>query len=183
MQSNSPVILARDVEATLVPAGTPVTLQKGQSARITQFRDGAYTVAANEHLFRIDGRNADALGLAPAPAAPSGDVPATAEAVRQAAWAALKKVFDPEIPLNIVDLGLVYDCQVGPGAGPGRYKVHVKMTLTAPGCPMGPMIAQDARNRLLEIPAVDEADVDLVWDPPWSQTMLSEAAKLQLGLL
>ena len=188
MQSNDPVTLTRDVEAALVPAGTPVTLKKGELAHVTQSLGGAYTVVVNGNMFRIDGRNADALGLAPSPAAPTPAADAagsraTPEDMELAVWDALKNVFDPEIPVNNVDLGLVYDCKVSPGDGGSRFKVNVKMTLTAPGCGMGPMIAQDAQNRLLAVEAVDEAEVELVWDPPWNQSMLSESAKLQLGLM
>lgn len=184
MQTNEPKTLMRDVEAAMVPAGTKVTLQKGEQAYITQSLGGTYTVVVNGNMFRIDGQHADALGIevqAQPVSASAG--PVTQEQVEKQVWEALKSCYDPEIPVNIVDLGLVYDCAVAPITGGGSYRVGVKMTLTAPGCGMGPMIAQDAQNRILSIEAVDEAEVEVVWDPPWNQSMLSEAAKLQLGLM
>lgn len=184
MQINEPKTLTRDVEAAIVPVGTKVTLQKGEQAHITQSLGGTYTVVVNGNMFRIEAKDADALGLevqTQAKSAPGGQ--ATPEAVEKQVWEVLKTCYDPEIPVNIVDLGLVYDCVVAPIAGGGSFSVNVKMTLTAPGCGMGPMIAQDAQNKILSIEAVDEANVEVVWDPPWNQSMLSEAAKLQLGLM
>jgi probable FeS assembly SUF system protein SufT len=184
MQTNEPRTLTRDVEAAIVPVGTKVTLQKGEQAHVTQSLGGTYTVVVNGNMFRIEAKDADALGLeaqAKATTATSGLT--TPEGVEKQVWDALKTCYDPEIPVNIVDLGLVYDCVVTPLAGNSNYCVNVKMTLTAPGCGMGPMIAQDAQNKILSIEAVDEANVEVVWDPPWNQSMLSEAAKLQLGLM
>jgi len=185
MQTNDPKILTRDVEAIAVPAGVKVTLQKGQQAVIAQSLGGSYTVVVHGNMFRIAAQDADALGLEPqASPPPSSHRPATAEEVEKQVWDALKTCYDPEIPVNIVDLGLVYDCVVAPMSNDNsRYRVNVKMTLTAPGCGMGPVIAQDAQNKILAIESVDEANVEVVWDPPWNQAMLSEAAKLQLGLL
>ena len=183
-ESNGPVSLARDVEASVVPVGTKVTLQKGEQAYITQSLGGAYTVVVNGNMFRIEGKDADALGVAAAarPANTSGQ-PRTKEELEKEVWAQLKSCYDPEIPVNVVDLGLIYDCQLAP-IGEGRtYKADVKMTLTAPGCGMGPVLAQDVQNRLLSVEEVDEANVELVWDPPWNQGMMTEAAKLQLGLM
>ena len=183
MQNNDPVTLARDVEASVIPVGTRVTLQKGEQARITQSLGGSYTVIVNGNMFRVEGKDADALGLqvaeqrtGPAPGA------ATQEQVEKEIWNQLRTCYDPEIPVNIVDLGLIYDCHVAPMA-PGSFKVDVKMTLTAPGCGMGPVLQQDVQNKLLGLEAVDDVTVELVWDPPWNQSMLSEAAKLQLGLV
>jgi probable FeS assembly SUF system protein SufT len=186
MHSNQTVTLTRDVDAAIVPVGQKVTLRQGETAHITQSLGGAYTVVVNGNMFRIEAKDADALGLQPAPP-PSGDVatpakPITPEECEQQVWDALRTCYDPEIPVNIVDLGLVYDCAVQ-ALAPQSYRVHIKMTLTAPGCGMGPMIAQDAQNKILSIEAVDEANVELVWDPPWSQSMLSDAARLQLGLM
>ena len=184
MQTNEPKILTRDVEASIVPVGTKVTLQKGEQAHVTQSLGGSYTVIVNGNMFRIEGKDADALGLevqAKASSAASGH--ATPEQVEKQVWDALKTCYDPEIPVNIVDLGLIYDCAVAPIEGSSSFRVNVKMTLTAPGCGMGPMIAQDAQNKILSIEAVDEANVEVVWDPPWNQAMLSETAKLQLGLM
>jgi probable FeS assembly SUF system protein SufT len=183
MQTNEPVTLSRDVQATIVPVGTPVTLEAGQQAYITQSLGGSYTVVVNGNMFRLDGKDADALGLevASKPASAGNNQPRTAEQLEKEVWDAMRTCYDPEIPVNIVDLGLIYDCQLTPLAT-GSYHGIVKMTLTAPGCGMGPMLAQDVQNRLLAIEGIDEATVELVWEPPWNQTMMTEAAKLQLGL-
>ncbi len=182
--SSEQKILTRDVEASVVPIGTKVTLLKGENAHITQSLGGTYTVVVNGNLFRIESKDADALGLeapvAVAPAPVSG--PLTQEELEKKVWEALKTCYDPEIPVNIVDLGLIYDCHLTP-IGAENYKADVKMTLTAPGCGMGPVLAQDVQNKLVSIEPIDEANVELVWDPPWNQGMMTEAAKLQLGLL
>jgi len=185
MYSNESVTLTRDVDASVVPVGTKVTLLKGETAHITQSLGGAYTVVVNGNMFRIDGQNADALGKqVEQRAASTGHAPRTLEEVEKESWTQMKTCYDPEIPVNIVDLGLIYDCHVEPlPAGPDRFKVDVKMTLTAPGCGMGPVLQQDVSNKLLMIEEVDEANVELVWDPQWNQGMMTEAAKLQLGLL
>jgi probable FeS assembly SUF system protein SufT len=179
------VVLARDVEAAMVPFGTKATLQKGEEARITQSLGGSYTVVVNGNMFRIDSRDSDALGIAaPAPKATAGGGhPLTAEEVEQELWEQMRNVYDPEIPVNIVDLGLIYDCRVTSMEAGGGYRVDVKMTLTAPGCGMGPVLQQDVHNRALSLEDVQEVNVELVWDPPWNQSMMTEAAKLQLGLL
>ena len=185
--SSESKILARDVEASIVPIGTKVTLQKGETAHITQSLGGTYTVIVNGNMFRIESKDADALGIevsaAPAVSAtatPSG--PLTQEQLEKKVWESLKTCYDPEIPVNIVDLGLIYDCHLTP-IGADNYKADVKMTLTAPGCGMGPVLAQDVQNKLISLEPIDEANVELVWDPPWNQGMMTEAAKLQLGLL
>lgn len=183
MSANEPVTLTRDVEASIVPAGTKVTLLKGEQAYVTQSLGGSYTVIVNGNMFRIDGQSADALGFeVAAKAAASAGGPLTQEQVEKQVWELLKTCFDPEIPVNIVDLGLIYDCAVEPMGG-NEYKVSVKMTLTAPGCGMGPVLQQDVQNKLLGIDPVQDVQVELVWDPPWNQGMLTEAAKLQLGLM
>jgi len=180
-------ILTRDVEASVVPIGTKVTLQKGETAHITQSLGGSFTVIVNGNMFRIGEKDADALGIevkvAPAGSAtatPSG--PLTQEELEKKVWEQLKTCYDPEIPVNVVDLGLIYDCHLTP-IGADNYKADVKMTLTAPGCGMGPVLAQDVQNKLISLEPIDEANVELVWDPPWNQCMMTEAAKLQLGLL
>ena len=184
--SFEPKILTRDVEASVVPIGTKVTLQKGETAHITQSLGGTYTVVVNGNMFRIESKDADALGLeapvAPVPAPAAAGGPVTPEELEKKVWEALKTCYDPEIPVNIVDLGLIYDCQLTP-IGAENFKADVKMTLTAPGCGMGPVLAQDVQNKLVSIEPIDEANVELVWDPPWNQGMMTEAAKLQLGLL
>ena len=183
MNSNEPVTLTRDVEGSIVPAGTKVTLLKGEQAYVTQSLGGSYTVIVNGNMFRIGGQDADALGVEVA-AKPTATItgPLTQEAVEKQVWDQLKTCYDPEIPVNIVDLGLVYDCAVEP-MGPNEFKVGVKMTLTAPGCGMGPVLQQDVQNKLLGIDPIQDVQVELVWDPPWNQSMLTEAAKLQLGLM
>jgi len=182
MNSNEAKTLTRDVEAAVVPVGTKVTLQKGETAYITQSLGGSYTVVVNGNLFRIDGKDADALGLQAETKATAATGPITQEGLEKQVWEALKTCYDPEIPVNIVDLGLIYDCHLSP-AGENSFKADVKMTLTAPGCGMGPMLAQDVQNKLLSLEPIDEANVELVWDPPWNQGMMTEAAKLQLGLM
>jgi probable FeS assembly SUF system protein SufT len=182
--SSEPKILTRDVEAAVVPIGTKVTLQKGEQAYITQSLGGSYTVVVNGNMFRIADKDGDALGMevkaAPVVAAAAG--PVTPEQLEKQVWEALKACYDPEIPVNIVDLGLIYDCHLTL-IGENNFKADVKMTLTAPGCGMGPVLAQDVQNKLISLEPIDEANVELVWDPPWNQGMMTEAAKLQLGLL
>lgn len=183
MNSSEPIALARDVNAAIIPVGTQVTLQKGEQAYITQSLGGSFTVVVNGNMFRIDGQDADALGLQPPAQKPVADgAPITHENLEKEIWNQLRMCYDPEIPVNIVDLGLIYDCALTPLGG-GSFKADVKMTLTAPGCGMGPVLAQDVQNRVLSLEGIDDVSVELVWDPPWNQAMMSEAAKLQLGLL
>ena len=180
--SNEPVTLSRDVDAAMIPVGSKVTLQKGEQAHITQSLGGSYTVVVNGNMFRIEGQDADALGLLQSTKPVCGGLPVSQELLEKEIWNQLRSCYDPEIPVNIVDLGLIYDCHIAPLA-PNSHKIDVKMTLTAPGCGMGPMLAQDVQNRLLGLEGVDDVAVELVWDPPWNQAMMTEAAKLQLGLL
>jgi len=182
MPDDGPITLTRDVEAAVIPVGTQVTLQKGEQAHITQSLGGSYTVIVNGNMFRIEGRNADALGIATEAKSAGTGPPVSQEHLEKEIWNQLRSCYDPEIPVNIVDLGLIYDCHIAP-LNPGSHKVDVKMTLTAPGCGMGPMLAQDVQNKLLGLEGVDDVAVELVWDPPWNQGMMTEAAKLQLGLL
>lgn len=182
MNSTEAIALNRDVEAAMIPVGTKVTLQKGEQAYLTQSLGGSYTVVVNGNMFRIEGKDADALGMAPT-AKPAGTgAPITQETLEKEIWDQLRGCYDPEIPVNIVDLGLIYDCHLAPLDG-SAYRVDVKMTLTAPGCGMGPMLAQDVQNKLLSLEGIDDVAVELVWDPPWNQAMMTEAAKLQLGLM
>jgi probable FeS assembly SUF system protein SufT len=185
MNTETSVTLTRDVEAALIPAGTKVTLVQGETAHITQSLGGSYTVIVRGNLFRIDGKDADALGLqvAARPAVSTPSAPRAREEIDKEVWNQLKTCYDPEIPVNIVDLGLIYDCQLSPIGAGNTYKADVKMTLTAPGCGMGPMIAQDVQNKLLSIEEIEEANVELVWEPQWNQGMMTEAARLQLGLM
>lgn len=167
--------IRRTVEARLVPTGDPVTIPNGTFVTLTQSLGGTYTVVFNGNMARIDGADADALGFTPQVlqfATPeNGKVdPAQVES-------ALASVFDPEIPVNIVDLGLVYDKKIEDDGS-----VTVVMTLTAPGCGMGPVLVDDVRSRLASVPNVDRVEVELVFDPPWSREMMSEEARLELGI-
>ena len=180
---NDLITLKRDCEAILVPSGQKVTLQSGNQLFITQSLGGTYTVVINGNMARIDGKDADAIGkeaIQSSDPAHSLDVPVDEKLI----WDKMKTCFDPEIPVNIVDLGLVYDCKITPMPESAKGNcVDVKMTLTAPGCGMGSSIAADVESKIKTIPGVANAKVELVWEPQWNQTMMSEAAKLQLGLL
>jgi probable FeS assembly SUF system protein SufT len=175
------VELTRDVEAIEIPAGHAVVLEKGTDAVITQSLGGSYTlrVPAYGGLFRIAGKDADAIGKEP-PAAVEGAETGGGD-LEQLVWEQLRTCFDPEIPVNIVDLGLVYDMRISP-EGAGTSRVDVKMTLTAQGCGMGTSIAADARQKLLCLPGVADADVQIVWDPPWNPQMISAEGKERLGM-
>ncbi|MCH8474519.1 MAG: putative Fe-S cluster assembly protein SufT [Opitutales bacterium] len=178
--------LLRECEAILIPSGEKVTLPPGGRVYIQQVLGGSYTVMTGFGLARISGDDADALGEEtkapePTPAADNTDPGAPPE--EQQIWNALKNVYDPEIPVNIVDLGLVYDCQLGPAQEGKGARADVKMTLTAPGCGMGPAIASDAESKIKGVPGMTEAKVDIVWDPPWNQDMISEEGKMVLGLI
>ncbi len=179
MQNAKAIELKRDCPAVQIPAGTTTTLPAGTPVDITQTLGGSYTVHAPGGLFRIAAQDADALGLeiSTAAAAVSSDRPADEQIV----WDTLRTCFDPEIPVNIVDLGLVYDMQLKKLAN-GSAAVEVKMTLTAPGCGMGPSIAGDAQVKLLGLPGIDDAHVEIVWDPPWHHSMITEQGKKILGL-
>jgi probable FeS assembly SUF system protein SufT len=178
------IILKRDCEAVLIPAGTKITLQAGEPVTITQALGGSYTVVIHGNMARIDARDADAIGQAPAaPAtAETAAAPVDSAVTEEQVLEKLRTCYDPEIPVNIVDLGLVYDLQILPVPGGGN-RVEIKMTLTAPGCGMGPVLQQDVETKVSAIPGVKEAGVFLVWDPPWSRDMLSEAARLELGMM
>ena len=182
MNGSEPITLSRDVEAAVIPVGTRVTLQKGEQAHITQSLGGSYTVIVNGNMFRIEGADGDALGFEITTKAASTGAPVSKEALEKEVWNQLRSCYDPEIPVNIVDLGLIYDCHITE-LNPNSHKVEVKMTLTAPGCGMGPMLAQDVQNKVLNLEGVEDVAVELVWDPPWNQSMMTEAAKLQLGLM
>lgn len=187
MHSYESATITRDVEAIRIPSGEKGFVPKGTPVTITQVLGGAYTVEFAGGLARIDGKDADALGktpeAAPAPAAtPAPAGPVTKDALNAQVWTALRTCYDPEIPVNIADLGLIYNCDLTE-LGSNSYKADVKMTLTAPGCGMGPVLVQDVQNKLLCLEGIDDVAVELVWDPPWNQGMMTEAAKLQLGLM
>ncbi|MCC6354910.1 MAG: putative Fe-S cluster assembly protein SufT [Verrucomicrobiae bacterium] len=181
MSDHDEVQLSRECAAVAIPAGHATKLPQGTTGVVTQALGGSYTLMTPMGLFRIDGRDGDAIGRAVL----------GGEAQKRAAegafneeliWEQMRSCFDPEIPVNIVDLGLIYSVAVEEREGGGR-KVGVKMTLTAPGCGMGEIIRQDVVNRVASVPGVDEVDVEMVFDPPWNQGMMTEAARLQLGLL
>jgi probable FeS assembly SUF system protein SufT len=180
-RSSEPVQFERDCAAVLVPQGDSVTLPAGSYGYITQALGGSYTVFVEGNLFRIAGQDGDAIGKEPAE---SLSLPENAsdEEVEQLVWKQLRTCFDPEIPFNIVDLGLVYEANLR-HRDDGQREVEVKMTLTAPGCGMGEILVDDVRNKLELIPTVAEADVELVFDPPWGRHMMSEAARLETGML
>lgn len=191
--------LTREVKATVIPAGDIVAIPAGTKVNITHRLGGNFTVVCDYGMFRITGADADALGeeipVETTAAGGSTDDKGSRGVAehpghvgppdQEAIWASLKTVFDPEIPVNIVDLGLVYSLKISPleAAAEGKHKVDIAMTLTAPGCGMGPTIAEDARNRVLAVPGVNQADVIIVWDPPWTQAMISEDGKMELGLI
>ena len=181
MQTVTSVRLARDCQAIQIPAGLEALLPAGTMVDITQTLGGSYTVQAPGGLFRIAPENADALGIKSAAAEEKAATTATGSVDEKAVWDALRDCYDPEIPVNIVDLGLVYDMRVDPDPSGGSV-VSVKMTLTATGCGMGGAIAGDAQRKLMSLPGVSDAKVDIVWEPPWHHSMITEAGKRALGL-
>jgi probable FeS assembly SUF system protein SufT len=179
-QDSEPVTLARDCVAIIVPAGDQVVLRKGARGLITQALGGSFTVYLHGNLFRIAREDADALGKEPVPL-PQLPPDAADEDVEDLVWEQLRTCFDPEIPINIVDLGLIYECNLKHAEG-GDRDVEVKMTLTAPGCGMGDVLVMDVKDKLEIIPTIREARVELTFDPPWNRDMMSEAARLQTGM-
>ncbi len=177
---NEPVVIMRDVEAVMVPSGQSITLKIGLAGYITQALGGSFTIYVEGNLYRLSGEQADAIGkeVVRAPELPPD---ATEEDVRELAWQQMRSCYDPEIPINIVDLGLVYDCRVQ-AAEDQKRRIDVVMTLTAPGCGMGDVLVQDVREKLAAIPTVGDVQVTLTFEPPWSQSMMSEAARLQTGM-
>ena len=166
--------VSRSVAARLVPTGTPLDIPAGAFVTLTQALGGAYTVIHHGNMARIDGEDADALGLEPQTLTLAP--PANGAVSKEQVWQALGTVYDPEIPVNIVDLGLIYGCDIN-----GR-TVNVDMTLTAPGCGMGPVLVQDVERRVAKVPFVDAVCVNLVFEPPWQRSMMTEEAQLELGL-
>lgn len=179
--TNEPVTISRDVKAVIIPMGEELTLREGTSGFITQALGGSFTVYVEGNLFRIAGGDADALGKEPV-APPEVPENATDEDIEAVIWEQLRTCYDPEIPVNIVDLGLVYRCAVQ-ALGDGQRSVEIDMTLTAPGCGMGEILVQDAQEKIGIIPTVADVNVQLVFDPPWNQTMMSDEARLQTGLM
>ena len=182
MTDNRDRTLTREVTVTQIPSGDKQTLFAGDAVFIHQVLGGSYTIQTSTGLFRLDGKDADAIGETVAVQTVSAATLAGGAPDPAAIWDQLRKVFDPEIPVNIVDLGLVYSMDVA-AADAGGFKVDVAMTLTAPGCGMGPAIAEDAKGKILLVPGVAAADVRITWEPPWNQSMISEEGKMKLGLI
>jgi probable FeS assembly SUF system protein SufT len=175
------ISLSRDCTALLVPSGARIMLHEGTEVTVTQSLGSSYTVSVYGNLARIDGKDADALGKTPTD--PLSELPENAT-IEEKVWHQLKTVYDPEIPVNIVDLGLVYECHATPDLVDNTgFNIDIIMTLTAPGCGMGPVIAHDAKQKILAIPGVKAADIEIVFDPPWDQSKMSDMAKLELGML
>ena len=184
MRESEPVALTRDLEVVEIPAGTKATLPAGSHVLVTQTLGGNYTVmTVDGYLFRVDGKDADALGHEVKAADPRLAQPADAGPVDQAlVWDQLRTVYDPEIPVNIVELGLVHSADVT-DLPDGGQKVEVRFTLTAPGCGMGDVLRQDIEGKLRRLAGVKDVDVQVQLDPPWDQSKMSDAARLQLGLM
>ena len=186
-ESSEWIELARDCEAILIPAGHTILVPKGTRAVITQSLGGSFTLNVPDYggLVRISESDADAIGQQPtaesAPAAAEKAEPLSAEDLEAGIWQALRGCYDPEIPVNIVDLGLVYSLTTTP-LSDNRHRVEVKMTLTAPGCGMGDTIAADARYKILSLPNIEEAEVEIVWSPVWNPNMVSPEGRTKLGL-
>lgn len=180
-RTSEPIKFERDCAAVLVPQGEKVTLPAGSVGYITQALGGSFTVFVEGNLFRIAGEDADALGKDP-PIALQLEDDTDDDAVEVLVWKQLRTCFDPEIPVNVVELGLVYDCDIE-RMDDGSRKVNIKMTLTAPACGMGDILVEDVRTKVERVPTVSEADVDLIFDPPWNQSMMSDAARLETGML
>ena len=184
MQENKPVTLSRDCDAVLIPVGTPITLPEGSNVLITQALGGSYTVNINGNLVRIDAKNADALGFEveenPEPTAEK-EITGDGAVDEVLIWDQLRTCYDPEIPINIVELGLIYECNITPLGADGN-RVDIVMTLTAAGCGMGEFLAEDVRTRVLTVPNVTKVNVEVTFDPPWNQEMMSEAARLETGM-
>lgn len=184
MRESEPVALVRDVEVVEIPAGTKATLPAGAHVLVTQTLGGNYTVmTVDGYLFRVDGKDADALGHEVKAADPRLAQPAASGPVdEELVWDQLKTVYDPEIPVNIVDLGLVYKCEIAP-IPTGGNRIDIAMTMTAPGCGMGEYLKTDVEEKLGHVPGVSAVNVEIVWEPAWDRDRMSEAAKLQLGML
>ena len=178
---NKKIVLKRNVSAFLIPSGDKVILQKGEPVAITQALGGSYTLMLNGNLFKLDGDDAEAIGKKTIQTIVNPSNTPQEAVNEQQVWDQLRTVYDPEIPINIVDLGLIYDCKLTK-LKEGT-KVDIQMTLTAPGCGMGPVITAEAKQKVQGIPGVVDVDIELVWEPLWNRKMMSETALLQLGIL
>jgi probable FeS assembly SUF system protein SufT len=177
--TNQPISLTRDCDAIEIPSGEPRLLPKGTGIRVMQFLGNSYTIVCEYGMFRVDVKNAEAMGITP-PHAAESTPSAQREFSEQLVWDQMKTVFDPEIPVNIVDLGLIYSCEIKPIDEGGR-RIDIKMSMTAPGCGMGNVLKMDVENKLKSLPEVKVVDVEIVFEPAWTPTRMSEAARLQLG--
>ena len=184
MNMREEVVLSRTAEAVMIPSGERVLVPQGARATITQSLGGTYTLITDRGLMvRVSGKEVEAIGKTPTEVPQVEDISElTIEKLEKLVWEQLKTCYDPEIPVNIVDLGLVYLCELKDAEG-GRKDVKIKMTLTAPDCGMGPVLAGDVRHKVESIPGVKHADVEVVFDPVWDRSMMSDAAKLQLGMM
>ena len=183
MNTNEPITLQRTCDAVLIPDGTPIKLEKDSVVYITQSLGGSYTVNINGNLARVDAKDADALGFEPVEnnhTGPEKELTGDGSVDEALIWEQLHTCYDPEIPVDIVELGLIYNCSVT--ALEEGNQVEITMTLTAPGCGMGEFLAEDVRSKISSLPNVTRVNVELTFDPPWNQTMMSEAARLQTGL-
>jgi probable FeS assembly SUF system protein SufT len=177
MASNEQIELSREVDATQIPSGIPHRLAAGTRVRLMQALGGTYTVMTDiGYMVRVDAKDIDALGLTPGAAATD----APQEFSEKLVWDRLRTVYDPEIPVNVVDLGLIYDCHIAPI--PEGNKIDIKMTMTAPGCGMADVLKSDIQRKISDLPTVKELNVEVVFEPPWHPGKMTEAAKLQLGL-
>lgn len=182
MSEQKKIVLSRDCDAILIPQGTPILLIKGTEVVLTQALGGAYTLYSNGHLLRISSQDADALGECFAKLSDEAFITHAHLTLEEKIWMQLRTCYDPEIPVNIVDLGLIYRCVSKPSAMQG-FDVEIAMTLTAPGCGMGPVLMEDVKQKIACLPEVSHVAVELVFDPPWTRDNMTEAAKLQLGVL
>src|ERR1051325_5370807 len=183
MNMREEVVLSRNAEAVMIPSGEHVLIPEGAHATITQSHGGSYTLITDRGLMvRVSGRDVEAIGKTPEIVAAAEGEEVSPEKLEQLVWDQLKTCYDPEIPVNIVDLGLVYLNEVQP-VEDGGYNVKIKMTLTAPGCGMGPVLAHDVKQKIESLPGVKSADIEVVFDPVWDRSMMSDAAKLQLGMM
>lgn len=180
MLKNDTIEVTRECDAMLIPSGVKVTIQPGSLVMITQALGNSYTVYVNGNLARVAGKDGDALGMVILDDPDVNELPGSTE---DKVWELLKSCFDPEIPVNIVDLGLVYECKINPDEQTQKQSVEIKMTLTAVGCGMGPVLVADIEQKIRGISDVATVKVDLVFDPPWNRSMMSDVAKLQLGML
>ncbi|MGH9737971.1 MAG: putative Fe-S cluster assembly protein SufT [Candidatus Acidiferrales bacterium] len=176
--TNTPIKLNREAEVIEIPSGVKAKLPAGAEVRVMQFVGSSYTIVSDYGMFRIDVKDADAIGLTPAAAA--GGSEASQQFNEKLVWDQLKTVYDPEIPVNVADLGLIYSCDITPVEG-GDHRIDIKMSMTAPGCGMGNVLKADVESKLADLPTVKEVNVELVFDPPWGPARMSEAARLQLG--